>query len=56
MINQEAAQFEKVNHDTQSVNAVFINWIGFSLDPYRHKFLHGLELDPRIHPADFQLT
>ena len=56
-LNIQAAFFEHSrDYDTQAVNAIFINWIGFKLSPSLHEFVKDFEIDSRIFPPQFQLT
>ena len=51
-----ATEFENSKkYDTQAVNAVFINWIGFSCDK-SYPFMKDFEIDKNIFPPIFQLT
>ena len=39
-LEREAAEFENSkDYDTQAVNAIFVNWIGFKLSPETHPFM-----------------
>ena len=56
-LEKEAAEFENSkDYDTQAVNAIFVNWIGFSLDSSTHPFMKEFDIDRRIFPPIFQLT
>ena len=55
-IQTDAIQFDKDNEDSQVVNSVFINWIGFYLHPTNHQFMNQLDIDRMIFPPIFQLT
>ena len=39
-LEREAAEFENSkDYDSQAVNVIFVNWIGFSLHESTHKFM-----------------
>ena len=55
-LHEVATEFENSKkYDTQAVNAIFVNWIGFSCDK-SYSFMNEFEIDERIFPPIFQLT
>ena len=56
-LERKATEFEhSKDYDTQEINAIFINWIGFRLDTHAHQFMRDFDIDSRIFPPIFQLT
>ena len=56
-LERQATEFENSkDYDTQAVNAIFVNWIGFWLHSSTHPFIKEFNIDKRIFPPRIQLT
>ena len=55
-ISNDAKEFDQNEKDSQAVNAVFVNWIGFRLKQKFHPWVKDFDADPRISIPFFYLT
>ena len=56
-MHSEAEAFEKdTKNGSRDVNTIYINWIGFSIEPSTHPFMSELDYSEEISFDKFQLT